>query len=283
MTVRRPTVAGRDLGSELREIREERGLSMREVARRLDWPVSKLSKIETGKQGTKREDVASLLAIYGITGQRRDYLVNKAGKVDKPGHWEKSGLDGGLSRETRTLIRLERDAIQIQSVEPLLIPGLLQLPEYTRALMKACGVPEQDIEVRVAARLSRQAILSREPGPAFQAFLDESALRRPVLPPKLMARQLRHLVETAERPNVTLRALPFSLGAHNGLDGSFMLLDLPEQKSVVLLEHKICALFLEDEEEIKFFRKEVERLNEVALTHVDSINLIAQIAKELEE
>lgn len=113
MTVRRPTVAGRDLGSELREIREERGLSMREVARRLDWPASKLSKIETGKQGTKREDVASLLAIYGITGQRRDYLVNKAGKVDKPGHWEKSGLDGGLSRETRTLIRLERDAIQI--------------------------------------------------------------------------------------------------------------------------------------------------------------------------
>ncbi|AAZ54744.1 helix-turn-helix motif [Thermobifida fusca YX] len=99
MTVRRPTVAGRDLGSELREIREERGLSMREVARRLDWPASKLSKIETGKQGTKREDVASLLAIYGITGQRRDYLVNKAGKVDKPGHWEKSGLDGGLSRK----------------------------------------------------------------------------------------------------------------------------------------------------------------------------------------
>ncbi|WP_370492646.1 helix-turn-helix domain-containing protein [Thermobifida fusca] len=72
---------------------------MREVARRLDWPASKLSKIETGKQGTKREDVASLLAIYGITGQRRDYLVNKAGKVDKPGHWEKSGLDGGLSRK----------------------------------------------------------------------------------------------------------------------------------------------------------------------------------------
>lgn len=98
-----------------------------------------------------------------------------------------------------------------------------------------------------------------------------------------MARQLRHLVEIAERPNVALHVLPFSLGAHNGLDGSFMLLDLPKQKSVVILEHKICALFLEDEEEIKFFRKEVERLNEVALTHDDSINLIAQITKELEE
>lgn len=283
MGANQPTVAGRDLGAELRALREQRKLTTRGVAQKLGWAPSKISKIETGKQGTRPEDVASMLAVYGITGKDRDYLVSKAGKVDKPGLWEKTVLDGGLSRETSTLMRLERKAVSIQSAEPVLVPGLLQSPDYTRALMKACRVPDSDIELRIATRMSRQAILSSTQGPTFHTVVDEGVLRRMLLPPKLMARQLRHLVETAERPNVTIQVLPFSLGGHSALDGSFTLLDFARKKSVVALDHKICALFLEEEREIQFFRDELVNLHEIALTPDESIGFIARVIKELDQ
>src|SRR5690606_3992388 len=117
--------------------------------------------------------------------------------------------------------------------------------DYTRALMKAGGVSEPSREIRVATRLARQALLSRDKPPHAEFVIDECALRRPLLPPRLMVRQLRHLTETAERPNVTVRVLPFSLGGHNGLDGPFLLLNFDNLRTVVHLEQKISALFLE--------------------------------------
>ncbi|RCV57765.1 helix-turn-helix domain-containing protein [Marinitenerispora sediminis] len=271
-------IASRGLGGELRALREAKKLSMRNVADQLGWQSSKISRIENGQQGVKSQDVASLLVIYGVTGQNRERLLARAEKTGQSGLWESTGL----SRESRTMIQLEAEARSILTWQALLIPGLLQTSDYARALMKACGLPPHDLEVRVAARMGRQAVLSRDEAPKLEAIVDEGALRRIWGNTRIMVRQLRHLLDAMERPNVTLRVVPCFVGGYSGLDGSFSLVDFAGQKPVVHIEHKITGLFLEADHEISFFRKEADRLRDVALSAENSMNLVNSIAKELE-
>ncbi len=276
---RQSTIAGRDLGAELRSLRNTLRLSLRHVATKLGWQPSRLSRIETGKQSITTEDVASLLVIYGVTGDERDRLLAKTERVDEPNLWE---LQGPLSHESRTLIQIEPVATDIFNFQPLLVPGLLQTPDYTRALMNAGGVSDEEAEIRVAARMSRQAILSREEPPAFDVILDECALWRTIGTPKVMARQLRHLLEATERPNVSVWVLPFSVGAHTGLDGAFALFDFASEGPVVYLDHKVSGLFLDKTEQVAFYRTEIDRLKSAALTQYESLDAVKSIAKELD-
>ncbi|WP_433346489.1 helix-turn-helix domain-containing protein [Micromonospora sp. CA-111912] len=274
-----PTVVGRGLGGELRELRQARKLAQRRVAMRLGWQPSKLSRMETGIQGIRVEDVASLLVVYGVTGDERKRLLGMAERSAESGWWEQIG---GLSEESRTLIRLEAEASGIVNWEPLLIPGLLQTPDYTKAVMRGCGVPEGEAQARVAARLGRQAVLSRAEPPRLHALLDEAVLRRVLGDRRVMARQLRHLAEAAERPHVTLRVVPLAVGAHTGLDGSFALLDFPRNRSVVYLDHKLSGLFLEEAPQVSYFRGEADRLAQMALGPAESARLVARVATEHE-
>lgn len=277
MTKPQSTVISRGLGGELRVLREARNLSVRAVGEMLGWQGSKISRMETGKQGIRVEDVASLLVVYGVTGNERRRLLAMAERPGEPGWWE---IMAGLSRESRILIRLESEATEIVEFVPLVVPGLLQTSEYTRALMKSGGLLDADAEARVAARLGRQAILSREKPPELRVIMDEMVLRRVLGSPQIMMRQLRHLLEVADRPNITLRVLPFALGGHTGLDGPFMILSFPRNRPVVHLEQKITALFLEEEDQVAVYRREVDRLNEVGLSPAKSVDLVAQVATE---
>ncbi|MCO1576164.1 helix-turn-helix domain-containing protein [Crossiella sp. SN42] len=271
---------GRSVGGELRALRKQRGLTCVQVAAELGWQASKVSRMETGKQGVTPADAASMLAIYRVVGVERQRLLTLAERAGEDAWWE---LSGPLSEEVRTLIRLENEAIRIDSCQPLLIPGLLQTADYTRALMKAAGVPEADVEPRVAIRMGRQAVLSRDLPPEYHAIMDEMALRRVLGSPRVMARQLRQLLDTAERPSVTLQVLPFDLGGHAGLDGPFTLLDFAEQGPVAFLDHKISGLFLDKPEELAFFQHEVDKLIEVALSPARSVEFIAGLAKQYDQ
>lgn len=273
------TVRIRGLGGELRQLRERNRMTTRHVAAQLGWQASKVSRVETGKQGIAVEDMASLLVVYGVTGDERRRLLGMAERSREPGWWE---IGRGLSKESKTLIQLEVDATRILNFEPLLVPGLLQTPEYTRALMKSGGLSEVDTEARMAGRLGRQAILSRDDPPELRVIVDETVLRRAVGGPRTMARQLRRMAEATEGPHVTLQVLPFALGAHTGLDGSFMVLDFAEHKSVVHIEHKITAQFLEEPEQIDLFRREADRLAALALTPAESADFVERVATEHE-
>nr|WP_262391637.1 DUF5753 domain-containing protein [Nocardiopsis sp. CNR-923] len=129
--------------------------------------------------------------------------------------------------------------------------------------------------------MARQALLTRDSPPILDFIVDESALRRPLLPAQGMSRQLRHIVEAAERPNVSVRVLPFDLGGHRGLDGSFMLLGFNKARTVIHVEHKISTFFLEDEREIAFYRDEIDSLRAAAMNPDESSDFIAAIAHEL--
>ncbi|WP_020667896.1 helix-turn-helix domain-containing protein [Amycolatopsis nigrescens] len=271
------TVSGRGLGGELRLLRQDRGKTGVEVATVLGWQPSKLSRIETGQQGISVADTASILVIYSVIGQERDRLLKMAERSGQEGWWDSHT---SLSKESKTLIQLESDATAIFTFHPLLVPGLLQTPDYIRAVMEACRISKQDIDARVAARMGRQMILSRHNPPGFEVIVDEMVLRRVLGDPKIMVRQLRHLIESTERANFSLRVLPLSLGGHPGLDGSFHFLDFEKAKPVVYLDHKISGLFLEESSEVAFYRGEMDKLRQVALNSSESIDLVASVAQE---
>ncbi|PPK69051.1 helix-turn-helix transcriptional regulator [Actinokineospora auranticolor] len=276
-TPKQPTVIGRGLGGELRMLREARKMSCKEVASQLGWQASKISRMETGKQGIRPADVASLLVIYRVIGKDRERLVKLAERSDDIGYWEHQTA---LSDESKTLMRIEREATEIVNYEPLVLPGLVQTADYIRALMRAGNVPAADVDSRVAARLARQVILTKDVPPVLRMIVDEFVLRRVLGSPKVMARQLRHILEATEQSTTTVQVLPLSLHGHSGLDGSFVLMDFERNKPVVYLDHKVSGLFLEEEAHIEFFRAETDTLGGLALSPAKSAELVATIARE---
>ncbi|GAB3160567.1 helix-turn-helix transcriptional regulator [Micromonospora sonneratiae] len=275
-----PTVVSRGLGGELRQLRKARGLTALVVCRQLGWQPSRLSRMETGQQGIRPEDVASLLVIYGVIGAERKRLLAMTERAGERGWWELLGP--GLTSWSKTFFQLEAQATRLASWQPLLVPGLLQTEDYTRAVMRAAGIPEADARVRVAARQGRQAILNRPQPPRFHAIVDEIALRRVLGDRRVMARQLRCLIELAETPHIRLSVLPLAVGGHPGLDGAFLILDFEREPSVVHQEQRMSSVFLEEPEQVAAFRRVADRLAAMALSPTRSVEFIAQAAIEHE-
>jgi hypothetical protein len=237
--------------------------------------------METGQQGIRVEDAAALLVVYGVIGAERGRLLAMAERHRERGWWETFGA--GLTPWSRTFMRLESDAVRLVSWQPLLVPGLLQTSAYTMAVMSSAGVTGTDARDRVAARLGRQAILARDEPPELHVIMDEMVLRRVLGSRQVMARQLRHLAELAERPNITAQVVPLSVGGHTGLDGPFLIMDFARDASVVHLEHKMSSNYLEEPDHVAVFRREVDRLAEVALSPSESIEFVLRIAAEHEQ
>ncbi|GAA4635020.1 helix-turn-helix transcriptional regulator [Actinoallomurus vinaceus] len=280
MPKRPATVRARGLGAELRELREQSRLTTREVAKRLGWSASTVSRTETGQRNISSEDVAALLALYGVTGEERDRLLALARKANQPGWWETH--DPGLPSQLTALIGFESQATRIIDMQLALIPGLLQTPEYTRSVMERTGVPDHEIEARVATRMGRQVIFSRPSPPEYLAIIDEAALRRPIGGRTVMLEQLGRLMQTTEHSYVSVQVIPYDRGAHAGLNGSFVMLEFATAPRIVHLEHKRSSLFLDEPEDVSPFTASVDTLRDMALDPAKSAEFIASIASDYE-
>jgi hypothetical protein len=258
-------------------VRNRCGLSLEVVCDQLGWQQSKLSRMEHGQQCISAADLASLLVIYKVTGAERRRLLHLVERQDEPGRWIVES-----SRTPTPLMRLEAEAISLINAQLVLIPGLLQTAEYVRALVQAGGVLPELVEARVNTRMERQLILSKAKPPKLDIILDETALRRVVGSHAVMARQLRALLESADRPNVRLWVMPLEVGGSVGFDCSFYVINFPRDESVVQLESKRSVVYLEDKEEIEIFRRDAARLGKAALDPARSADRIATIAREHE-
>lgn len=167
-------------------------------------------------------------------------------------------------------------------VELILVPGLLQTPEYARAVLAVAGIAGLQAETRVAARLGRQAPLSRPDSPEYLAITDESVLRRPVGGKAVMAEQIRQMARAAERPNVAIQVIPYDHGAHAGLSGFYVLLEFAKARTIVHLEHKRSSLFLDEPDDIAPFVATVDTPRNVALDPIDSIEFLKSLAVKYE-
>jgi uncharacterized protein DUF5753/helix-turn-helix protein len=273
------TVVQSGLADELRDIRDDCDMSLEDVCGKLMWQQSKLSRMENGQQCISDADLGAVLAIYGVHGDERRRLLRLAERQDDPGRWEITPPDAG---GPRTLARLELKATTIINAEPLLVPGLVQTRDYATTMVRSGNVRPEMVERRIDARLARQSILTKNNPPKVDLILDEMALRRVVGSPKIMALQLRAILEVAERPNVRFWVLPFKRDGSIVFDSSFHLMDFSHGNSVVLLENIGSCVFREEPEEIDFLRRRAARLAKLALNPADSISRLATIAKEHE-
>jgi hypothetical protein len=181
------------------------------------------------------------------------------------------------------LIDFEAKATRVQNYEALVVPGLLQTAEYARSIIQGVAptVSEAELDNLVAARMARQAVLTRASAPQFFAVVDEGALRRPVGGPGVMHRQLHHLLGVAEQPHVTLRIVPLAAGAHAGLRGPFVILEFADDPALVYLENHSTVLFLEEETDLAAYRLALGTILHTALASAATAELITQIASEL--
>jgi hypothetical protein len=229
---------------------------------------------ENGQQCISDVDLGAVLALYGVHGEERRLLLRLAERQDDPGRWE---ILSPQMEGPRTITRLEVKATSIVNAEPSLVPGVLQIADYTRVIMQSAHVLPELVERRVEKRMARQLILTKAGAPKFDLILDEIVLRRVVGSHKIMARQLHAILEVAELPNVRLWVVPFELGGSAGLDSPFFLMDFAHGRSVVLLENTTSGLFLEDDQEVDFFRRRGSKLAKLALNPAESIDRVAII------
>jgi transcriptional regulator with XRE-family HTH domain len=280
-----PAVRRRKLGAELRALRTSAGLTSGEAARLVGWHQSKVSRIETGTSGVKPADVRLLLDAYGVTdSQLRELLMVLAGSDDSGGrhHWWHA-YRGVLPPTYRDFISLESQAGAMRTLETTVVPGLLQTPEYARAVTRAAveGLPEEDrLDTLVEVRLARQDVLRADPPLELSAVLDEAVLRREVGGPGVMARQLERLVEAARLPQVRLQVLPFAAGAHIGVTGPFVIFSFSSTSDldVVVLDHLTSSLYLERKEDLQAYTEAFNALQIHALSPEDSLDFIAGTA-----
>jgi transcriptional regulator with XRE-family HTH domain len=274
-----PTLRRRQLGQELRKLREAAGSTIDQVAERMACSASKISRIETGQSGVSSREVRDILAAYRVEGEKVEELVEMAREAKQRGWWQLYG-----SVLTSAYVGLEAAAAELRSFEPLVIPGLLQTEEYARAMVLT-GWPDmstEDVEQRIRVRMKRQSLLLQDDPLQLSIILDEAALRRPVGGIGAMRRQLERLVTAAEQPNITLQVLPLAAGAHGGMDGAFtiLLFDEPASQDLVFAANGAGGLFLEKDDEIDRYTGIFDGLRNDALSPRESIEMIATLAKE---
>ncbi|MET7810564.1 helix-turn-helix transcriptional regulator [Streptomyces sp. NPDC005395] len=279
-----PVVRRRKLGAELRALRTSAGITSGEAARLVGWHQSKVSRIETGTSGAKPADVRLLLDVYGVDDEQlRGLLVMLARSEDAAGryHWWHA-YRGVLPPTYRDFISLESQASAMRTLETTVVPGLLQTPEYARAVTRAAveGLPEERLDTLVEVRLARQDVLRAQPPLTLSAVLDEAVLRREVGGPEVMARQLARLVEAARLPHVRLQVLPFAAGAHIGVTGPFVIFSFSSTSDldVVVLDHLTSSLHLERKEDLEAYTEAFNALLIHALSPEDSLDFIAATA-----
>ncbi|MGZ6286287.1 MAG: Scr1 family TA system antitoxin-like transcriptional regulator [Ktedonobacterales bacterium] len=261
----------------LRKLRTDRELTIEEVSERLLFSPTKLSRLETGRAGASARDIRDLCLLYEVTDTaERDRLMTLAREGKQRAWWQKFALDYA------TYVGLEAEATSISDFNSDLVTGLLQIEGYARAILKATEPPldQAAIEQGIKARIRRQALLEQDGSPLLHCIVDEQALRRHVGGSAVMRSQLARIIEVANLPKVTFQIIPMDVGAHPGMDSTFVLLefDEPMVNDVVYVEGLVGNIYLEDTADLERYKNTFSRLRSIALSPEDSIALTASIA-----
>lgn len=248
---------------------------MTEVADKLVWSQSTISRLETGMRAASTEEVSALLAVYQIVGEQREALIELARDADRPSWLETR--DAEVPWQVKTLAQYELEATKIVESSTASLPVLLQTPSYARAALSGADVSAAALEARMDLRQDRQKVLDRKNPPRLVAFLDEGVLRRQIGGERIMANQLRYLLALAQRPTVELRVFPFDVGGHPGMCGGYALLEFPDGRPVVRLEHLRSGVFLHQPADVEPYVRATVRSTAVALDPARSVHLIESL------
>lgn len=269
---RSPMSRRRRFARDLQQLREDSGLKGKIMAARLGWSTGRLSRFETGAIRPEIGLVMDYLDQLDIRGAQRDALIETARLVNQGGWW--TAISGAPGR-TASLAETESEASAIREFAIAFVPGLLQTETYARIrLADNVAYTPYDIDAAVQARQQRQVILTRPAEPvAYQAIIDEAVLRRRSAPPDILAAQLRHLIEVAARPNITVRVLTFDapLDFQSTAMNSFALYRTEDDPEFALVETETNEAQLGDDEDVTRYQAIYERMSKAALDPAASI------------
>ncbi len=270
------------LGSQLRMLREAKGITREEAGYAIRASGSKISRMELGRVSFKERDVVDLLGLYGVNEAEAETLVALAQEANSPGWWHKYG--DVLPDWFQVYVGLEEAASLIRLYEVQFVPGLLQTADYARAVVRLGqpGAPPEEIEHRVSLRMGRQELLSKPGGPRLWAVVDEAALRRPIGGKEVMRAQLVQLIEATREPNVTLQVVPFRSGGHAAEAGAFTIMRFPEPDlpDVVYLEQLTSALYLDKRDDVEKYTEVMERLSVESESPERTVDILSGMLEE---
>lgn len=278
-----PTALRIMLGSQLRRLRENKGITREEAGDQIRGSESKISRMELGRVGFKPRDVADLLTYYGVAdAEARTAVMDLVERANEPGWWHR--FNDLLPTWFQAYVGLEEAATRIRTYEVQFVPGLLQTKEYARAVITAgaAGIGPAEIARRVDLRMERQRVLDRPDGPVFWAVIDEAALRRPIGGAEVMRGQLQHLLELMRLPGITIQVMPFSYGGHSAEGGAFSILRFGDKElpDVVYVEQLASALYLDKREEVDRYGEVMERLCAVSTTPEATVEILQKIISD---
>lgn len=284
--MRPSTVLGRQLGDELRGLREAAGKSTADAAEAADCTKAKISRIENGRVPVRLPDLVALLQAYDVgdatVRERLACLARRANRRRREGWWNQYG--SVLEDTYRDYITLEAMADSVRTFQAQLVPGLLQTADYARAVTVASQHWQEadEIEHFVAARLARQERLADDPPLQVWAVLSEAVLLQQVGGPAVMREQLTHLVTMAQSPHITVQILPFARGAHASMFGPYVVLGFPQESAldVVLTDNPTGSMWLEQEWEVSRYSDLFDAAGTGSLPPKESCALIQRRAKE---
>jgi transcriptional regulator with XRE-family HTH domain len=255
----------RRLTAELRRLRGQAKLTQRQVADSLDWSPSKVIRIEQGTVRIGVTDLQALLNLYKVLDPSAVAELTMMARESKKLPF--SEYREIMSAEAVRYFQYEANASIIRQVTPILVPGLLQIEEYSRALLEAYSTPAANIDKLVESRKERRELFERPEPPETFFILDEAVLRRAVGGPKTMARQIEHLVKMSQRPDVSIQVLRFAAGAHSAMVGPFVHLEFPaeDDPDVIFVENTLGdTLFRDDPEITARYREQFWQLEDLA-------------------
>jgi transcriptional regulator with XRE-family HTH domain len=288
-----PVVQRALLTAELLRLRHAVGLKQEDVASALEWSTSKLIRIEGGTVGMSITDLTALLRQYGVTDKDQVDELTKLARGARGRGWWNEYKNDVEDQAFLTFLGYEAGASVLRQSQGLLIPGLLQTEEYARALMSKYVEPSAG-DALVEIRMRRQEEMSSREKPPQQFYvIDEAVIQRRMAESndhRIMARQLRHLIEVAGRPDVTLELIPFTVGPHFGMKGPFALLEFDgDLGDVLYLESArrgdlvVAGRDPQSAELITVYQEAFNQLRSLSLGAERSVEVIDKVAKAMSE
>ncbi|MFE9450487.1 helix-turn-helix domain-containing protein [Streptomyces sp. NPDC006739] len=254
---------------ELRRLRSERGLSLRDLAKEVGWDSSQFSKLESGRTLGGPEVVEALDQYYGT----QPLLMTL---------WELAVVDPTQFMEQyRRYMALEAEAISLWHYAVSAPPGLLQTAGYAREALAVGWIKGPELDQQVEARLGRQQLLESDDPPLFRVILSEAVLRTSLRDERAWREQLEHLAEAAERPNITLQVLPFSAGLHGLMNTAVMFLRLLDGRTVAYSENDLRGELVEENTSVELLQRRYDAMRDLALPPAESRKFILRMLEEV--
>jgi transcriptional regulator with XRE-family HTH domain len=277
-----PNVQRRRLKTALREHREHTSLTQRGAAAALDWSPSKLIRIEAGTHGVSVTDLQAMLHLYGVTDQDATESLKELARASRGRPWWHEYRDI-VSPQFATYLGHESSASALTAFHPFMLPGLLHTEAYATAVLDVLRNPERTRRI-VELKTKRQQQMFADPAIRIAFIVNEEALYRQIGGRETMRLQLQHIRDIAERPNVTVKIVPFSAGAHPGLCGSFTLVRIDElNEQLVFLESMNGDKLVRDgQADIELYDAYVAELDRCALAREDGDALLKDQIERLQ-